>query len=367
MKIVFWVERIFPELGGIETFTRQLLPALLQRCHKIIIVCSHISAIKVEEDLEFGFPIYRFPFSTALNNRDLRLIKGITQQANHVIQTFQPDILHLNSILSSAFFYLRIPDVIRPPTLFTLHSNIIKSRAANSLQHQLVRKVDHIVGVSEASLAHYIESYPEMKTPTSVIHNSLPIPSTKPTILPMNPPVILCVGRLTYQKGFDYALNAFNLVLKVHPDARLIIAGDGEERGALEQQAVEFGIVDTVRFAGWVHPDQIPDLMNQATVIFMPSRDEPFGLVALESAQMARPIVASCIDGLKEVVVHQKTGLLTKPGDVHDMAERLIFLLDHPDIATQYGQAAKERAQAEYLFSEFVDKYEALYYKVAGK
>jgi glycogen(starch) synthase len=176
---------------------------------------------------------------------------------------------------------------------------------------------------------------------------------------------LLCLGRLVEEKGFDLALNAFVLLRDSFPHTRLIIAGDGPARPALEQQAAKLDLAEFVQFVGWVTPDRVPALMNTATVVVMPSRHEGFGLVALEAALMARPIVATRVGGLPEVVAHQQTGLLVEQDDSKALAGAISALLADPNMAAQLGQAGYRRAQQLFRWECHVDAYTALYQKLA--
>jgi len=93
----------------------------------------------------------------------------------------------------------------------------------------------------------------------------------------------------------------------------------------------------------------------------MPSRHEPFGLVALDAALMARPIVASRVGGLSEVVVHRQTGLLFDNEDSRGLADAIISLLNHPEVARRMGQAARRRALNVFSWERCVNGYADLY------
>lgn len=89
--------------------------------------------------------------------------------------------------------------------------------------------------------------------------------------------------------------------------------------------------------------------------MLIPSRLEPFGLVALQAAQMARPVVATRIGGLPEIVVHGETGLLVSPDDLEQIVEALSFLLSNPQARAQMGLRARVRAQTHFNFQDWVD------------
>ena len=169
-------------------------------------------------------------------------------------------------------------------------------------------------------------------------------------------------------KGFDVALDAVAMLLDRFPQLRLTIAGDGPARAGLEQQALTLGISKAVRFAGWVDPEKIPELMNKASIVVMPSRwQEPFGLVALEAALMARPVVASHVGGLPEVVVHGKTGLLVESENPVTLSKGIAHLLENPTIARKMGEEGRSHAQEDFGWERYVGAYDVLYRRlIAG-
>jgi glycogen(starch) synthase len=130
----------------------------------------------------------------------------------------------------------------------------------------------------------------------------------------------------------------------------------------LQKQAAGLGLTDQVEFPGWVEFEKLPALLNSVTMVLMPSRWlEGFGLVALDAALMARPIVATRSGGVPEVVVHGHTGLLVEREDRAAFADAITYLLDHPDLATRMGQAARSRAQAVFAWDRHVDAFDRLY------
>jgi glycogen(starch) synthase len=206
---------------------------------------------------------------------------------------------------------------------------------------------------------------PDIELPASHIYNGLATPSVVPTPLPFDAPRLLCLGRLAPNKGIDLALIALAAVIEHVPQVRLVIAGDGPARSELEQKTVELGLSDVVDFVGWVAMEQVPELINTATVVVVPSREwEALPLVALEAAFMARPVVAARDAGLPEAVLHEETGLLVETEDSAGLAQALIFLLENPKKAIQLGQAARQRALDVFSLQRFIDSYEALYVKL---
>jgi glycogen(starch) synthase len=278
-------------------------------------------------------------------------------------QTFAPDLVHINYAADFGnFFHLTTVSAHPAPLLVTLHG---MSTQHNSLVEHTLRAADWVVGCSEAVLAQGQRLVPDIISRSSVIYNGLESPLLPSRPLPTDSPRVLCLGRLSPEKGFDVAIGAFVSIVEHFPQARLVIAGDGPLKADLEQQVLELKIRDAVDFVGWISPEMIPSLINTATLVVMPSRSEGFPLVALETALMARPIVATWVGGLPEVVAHEKTGLLVEPEAPGALGEAIAYLLDHPETARQMGETARRQVQDLFSWERHVNAYDALYQKLA--
>lgn len=363
MKIVYWAENVWPDIGGVETFSQQLIGALQERGHSFAVISSG-RMVDGKPDVSSGVPVWRYPFAVAADHRDLRAMLNIGSQINALLQALRPDLIHLNTTGPSVLYYLRSEAAMQTPTLLTLHMPLTTVDRPGNMIARVLQSVAHVVGVSQASLRAALDAVPVLAERSSLILNALESPPVAPAPFPKGPPVILCVGRFTEQKGFDVALDAFALVIEQYPAATMVLAGDGDLRDTLEQQSNELGLNKHVRFVGRQSHAEIYRLLNDSTMLLAPSRYEPFGLVALEAAQMGRPVVASRVDGLSEIVAHQETGLLVKPESSKQTAEAILTLLNHPTLCVELGRRARQRAEAMFSFRSFLDKYEELYRQV---
>jgi glycogen synthase len=368
MRILFWSDNFYPGIGGVEVLGAALVRSLRQRGHELAIVGGPFIENRPTPEMFDDVSLFRFPFEYELRPQSLEMVARIKQQLSELKRTFQPDVVHLFQTLHAFFFHLETARAFPAPTLLTLHGNMLDSTPQiNAARYSLLQQMDWIITCSQALLEQTCTQVPEIKTKSSAILNALPIPPLAPTPLKVQPPRILCIGRLHRQKGFDVALDAFARVRETFPGARLRVAGDGAERATLEAQAARLYLGESVQFLGWVSPPRIYELLNQCTFVLMPSRWEPFGLVALQAAQMARPVVAARVDGLPEIVVDRETGLLVQPGDVTAFASAVESLLAEPERAVRMGDAAFSRAQRVFDWERFVDGYEALYTKLRDK
>ena len=152
-------------------------------------------------------------------------------------------------------------------------------------------------------------------------------------------PLVGVVGRLEPQKGHIHLLDAWPAVLREVPDARLLLVGDGSLRGALVERTRAHGLETSVIMAGF--RADVPRVLDAIDVLCLPSLYEGMPLTAIEAAAMARPVVATAVDGTPEVVQEGVTGRLVPPADPPALARALAELLGRPDRAREMGRAGR--------------------------
>ena len=364
MKILYWTERFYPDIGGIEILSSHLIPALNKRGHQLAVVTSHNGMQLADYEIHDDIPIYRFHFSTSLANRNLSQLIASRRQIAQFKQSFQADLVHLHFSGASSYFHLHTSNTHPSPTLVTMHTLPTNREGKLNLLRQTLSAADWVSAVSLKMLTEVRQIVPEIAQLSSVIYNGLKSPRLKPEPVSFEPIKILCVGRLVELKGFDLALTALASLLVAFPNTSLTIAGDGVARANLERQAADLNLGEAVEFTGWVAPEKIPELINSASVVVVPSRMDSLPVVAQQAAQLARPIVATRVGGLPEIVSHGQTGLLVEPEDSDGLVEAITFLLQHPDMARSMGLAAQRRMEEVFGWQQFVDEYDNLYHKL---
>jgi len=296
----------------------------------------------------------------------------IRQAVAKLKRAFQPDVIHMNCFGPSCLLHHDTVNAHAAPLLVTVHTMPQSMMSERSLSHdglfkRTLRAASWVTGVSAAVLGQARQLVPEITPRSFVLYNGVECPTTPLKPLNFDTPRILCLGRLAPEKGFDLALKAFASIVNCFPRVRLIIAGEGPSRTSLENQVTDLGLAHSVEFIGWVPPDGIPALLNGATMVVMPSHREGLPSVALEAALMARPVVATRVGGLPEIVLDQKTGLLVAQDDHEALAQAIMFLLNHPGTAVAFGEAARQWVQETFAFERYVNGYDDLYQKIAGQ
>ena len=174
-------------------------------------------------------------------------------------------------------------------------------------------------------------------------------------------PVVGVVGRLRKEKGHAWLFEAIKHVIKVIPDVILLVVGDGPDRESLKQKAENLGISQNVIWAGQKLPEEVYRLHALMDVVVVPSLFEGFGLTAAEAMAARRPVVASSVEGLSEVVADSQTGYLLPPGNSKVLAEALVKLLKNPELREKMGQRGHRRVVENFGMERFTESMSAVY------
>lgn len=172
-------------------------------------------------------------------------------------------------------------------------------------------------------------------------------------------PTIGVIARLTAQKGISYLIQAVPKIIKKYKNLDVFIAGDGEERARLEKLAKELNISKNIKFLGYV--TAIEEVINRLDVFVLPSVWEGFPYVLLEAMVLKKPIIATDIFGVSEIVDNDKTGILIKPRSSESIAEAVCALLSDRKKAKKLSDAAYAKVLKNYTLENTVSQIQNLY------
>jgi glycosyltransferase involved in cell wall biosynthesis len=178
-------------------------------------------------------------------------------------------------------------------------------------------------------------------------------------------PVVGSVGALRDIKRFDVLIDAVDRVRRSRPDVRLVIAGDGDERGALEEQIARLGLGETVVLLG--ARGDVPDVIAAFDVAVTSSDAEASPLSVMEYMDAGRAVVATAVGGIPEIVEDGAHGRLVPRRDPDAMGEAILALLDDPAERRRLGDAARARREAEFGLDVMVRRLEALYERLHAR
>lgn len=381
------------EGGGAERIVRLTRDVLRGRGHDVLVVST---------DLKLGD---RTPFADVILPRRSTRGKGSlrsrfwdqhTYQAlKATISKFSPDVIHLHTI--GEFGPAALWATGKIPTVLTVHgpepytrrllpwmlpgnyyrgsSYRLRDLKPIGLAYYLYllffqrpiyrygfRYVNMII-VPSAYLAKALDA-DARTTPVTHVYNGVMLPPASPFRRTRN---VLFVGRLEAVKGVDTLLRAVALAAGRVDGLSVTIAGDGEDRSRLEKMSSHLGLDETVQFRGWLSREEIAVCYAEAEIVAIPSVwPETLASVGVEALAAGRPVVASDVGGIPEVVVDGVTGRLVPRRDARKFADALVDILTHAETAEQMSLSSRLNLD-KFSMEAFVDRLESIYEMLVDK
>lgn len=171
---------------------------------------------------------------------------------------------------------------------------------------------------------------------------------------------LLFLGRVDINhKGLDHLIEAYARVRKKHPEVSLVIAGTGPDEDDVRERIGQMRLGGSVEMVGWVEGEQKIEFLRKALMVCMPSRREGWPGVANEAAACGKPVVGFRVTGMKDAIIHRRTGLLVESERTDAFADAVCRLLDNPSMRRELGQNARERARG-FTWGRTAAQYEAI-------
>lgn len=232
-------------------------------------------------------------------------------------------------------------------------------RRLMTLRKRIVYKTaTGVVGISQAALLDAQGTYGVPARKCSLWRYSMPDPARHFPLLgsEQRQNLVVCAARLSPSKGQDVLISALALAKGPAASVHVEFLGTGPALESLRQLADEKGVADRCHFVGAVSHDQVLDRMAQAQVTIVPSRQEAFGLVNVESMSVGTPVIASRVDGIREIIRDGLDGFLVPPGDAGALAEKLSLLIRDQALRQRLGRSARQRFLETYEDTSVVRK-----------
>jgi|GEM_PF-162433 len=240
-----------------------------------------------------------------------------------------------------------------------------------------LRKLVGSVSLSQADAYRVISDYcrslvPDNKKPVFVFPTFTDLDSFSDPLLEtvqeaiktIGGPYVIFVGMLIYLKGIQYLIKAFKEVQLKHPGAKLVIAGQGREEENLKSLAQELGLSQQVMFAGFLEQTVLAAYIKGSRALVLPSLTEGLGRVAIEAQFLGKPVIASRVGGIPEIIADGETGLLVEPEDRRSLADAMVRLLDDAQLAERMGTAGRNAVLKKFNYQDYFKSYHAMVQKV---
>jgi glycosyltransferase involved in cell wall biosynthesis len=310
---------------------------------------------------------------------DRKLGRSVIKKIASVLKNEHIDILHTHGGYAGLYGRWAAGRCGTPVVVHTLHGihylhyrNFLVRRISIGLERLLSHRTDRLILVSYADLGRAVRHGLAPPDSLIVIPNGSPMPGAlsaeakirKRREVGWNPrlSVVGTVARLHRQKGVLYFILAAKSISARFPDARMAVVGDGPLGRALKRRARHLKIDDKVFFLG--ERRDANELMNLFDIFVLPSLWEGLPFVLVEAAALGKPIVATAVDGIPEVIEEEKTGLLVPPKDPQLLAEAVVRLLEDRELAGRLGERARASVPLRFPLRRMVEQTENLYLKL---
>jgi glycosyltransferase involved in cell wall biosynthesis len=288
-------------------------------------------------------------------------VSGFRRLVAHLRQT-RPDVVHahLEMAMTMAIPAARRAGIPAVGTFHHVHRPLSgRASARERLAVEIATRSAAAIFVSQASLNSFADRYRRSKPiPASwtVVHNGIDLdyftPAAGGGVQPLpadlglagTGPVVTILAALRDFKGITHAIDAWPAVLARQPAARLLLVGSGEEEQSLRAQVARLALTESVVFAGM--RSDVPEVLRGSDLVVLPSiYGENLPTVLMEAGGCGRPVVASDVGGISDIVADGETGVLVPPGDSPAIAAAILGLLADPDLRDRMGQAGRRRME----------------------
>jgi phosphatidyl-myo-inositol alpha-mannosyltransferase len=347
----------FDDPGGAQTHVRELAERLLGKGHAVVV----LAPVRAGAPEPWLVPVGR-PVDLRYNGSNVPIDPRpwSRRRVREALAAFGPHVVHVHEPMAPSTGLWALLEA-RVPVVGTFHSGATRARLvdlAAPVLRRVARRLTVRIAVSEAA-RRFAE--PLVGGPFEIVPNGVET-ARFATAVPADLPAgarLLFVGRLDQRKGFPVAVEAFARLAPIRPGLRLLVAGDGPERIAVD--ALPADVRPRVTMLGTVSNQDLPRYHAASDIYVGPAiGGESFGIVLVEAMAAGLPVVASGVAGYDEVVHDGVDGLLVPPRDPEALARAIGKVLDDPALARRLGDAGRERA-ATFDWSVIVERIEAIY------
>ncbi|MFW6220922.1 MAG: glycosyltransferase family 4 protein [Fibrobacterota bacterium] len=326
--ILNWRDIKHPEAGGAEVHLHEIFGRLVARKHNITLLTTQFAGAATEEYID-GIRVLRYGHTYTFNWESPLLVRRILRTAPvdciiddvNKIPFFTPR--WFPKVPSCAFFHHLFGQTVFELTAPPLAAYVL---ALEKLSGWGYKKVP-VCTVSK-STAHELVEHGFSSENITIIENSVDTDLYTPDAGTKESDHLLYFGRLKRYKNVSILLRVVKKLCEEGRNMRLTVAGCGDDGDNLKQLAQELGISDRVSFPGFVDEQTKIQLYRRATLFINPSRKEGWGITNIEANACGTAVIANDAPGLRDSVIHEKTGLLYKENDEQDLSRRIVMLLE---------------------------------------
>jgi len=387
MKIAIFSDTFPPQVDGVSSVASRLAETLSERGHRILVVTVSKHKRGSEEQTTLPkFEIIRLPSIPALIYSGHRLTLPVGQTIRR-IKKFSPDIIHVHTPFSVGWEAIQCAKRLKIPLIGTHHTfydHYVKHIKMNfrwmkKLSWKLIvsyyNRCDLVISPTK-SLADTLKMH-GLKSPVEIIPNPIDTKLFKPATsrkskeeakksLGIEGKSLVYMGRVSYEKSIDQAIQAFALAAEKNPEIKLFIVGEGPERTKLEALARRLGIKEKVIFTGFLRGYKLTRALQASEMFVTASQSENMPISILEAMACGLPIIAVSALGIPEIVKNGVNGFLSVPDQPKEMARNILELFEKNDLLEKFSVASRELSLT-YSREKIAELHEAAYRKAINR
>jgi glycosyltransferase involved in cell wall biosynthesis len=377
MRILLLPYSYPPVLGGLQIAVHSLARAWQSDGQTVLVVTNHYPRQLPSEEILDGVQVKRMPFLypdwQMVRRKRLDLFTAglmyyplVTRKLVRFIREFQPEVVNVHFPDEQSAHVLALHQKHPFKLVISLHgheiqrwvADIPKQESIYSLSSKqrlvkLLQVADRVTACSQHLLEQASRLEISILQKGQVIHNGIDLKRFEDcSCYPHPRPYLFAWGRLTHVKGFDLLIEAFRQISAKYPELDMILAGAGKDRSSLEDQVKQLHLEERVVFFGQANPEEVVHLLNGCLIAVIPSRQESFGITALEAMAAGKPVLVTRVGGIPEFLPDEGN-LMVEPS-TNELALGLFRLIanaaaDIPSNRTRAADFSWERSARKYL------------------
>ena len=288
-----------------------------------------------------------------------------------MIKKLQPDVIHVNNLpFLTTFQSMRVARKLGKRGVVHVHG-VIGERGSilNFAQRTYIHTIGHTVFKDTTKVicltlhdAIKIRRYGCPAEKIRIIPNGVDVDKFRPEGDEVES-LILWVGRFVQEKGLEYLIKGLHIVAKKQPAVKLAMTGDGPLLPKIQRIVKRYKLTENVIFLGLRSREEIPSIINKASIYALPSLNEGMPYALLEAMACGKPVVGSDIPGISDVITHGQNGLLIPPRNSEALANAILKLLDDGNLRRRLGRNARRLMVEKYSWNIITNKIEKVYYE----
>lgn len=364
LKLMITAPYFYPKVGGLENYAYNIAKGLKEKYNwEIVVVTSNHQGKKNREEELYGMKIYKLARWFRISNTPINPIWYF--QIKNIIKKEKPDILNAHTPVPF------ISDIIAViccdiPFILTYHTGtmILKGRLfedfliriyESSILKVTLKKAKKIICTSDFVRFDFLKDYANK---TVTVTPGVDLNRFKPKESDSKNKILFVGGlnRAEKYKGLEYLLSAVSRIRKNIRDVKLTVVGDGDYIKNYKRLCKNLGIMQNVEFKGILIGRKLVEQYQKSNVSVQPSLSESFGIVLLEAMACKKPVIGSDIEGIPYIIENGKNGLIVPPKDIDALAEAIIKILKHPELAQKMGEEGYKKVIKNFIWDKQVTK-----------